>query len=90
MVFALNGRTFLRRVRRLLVEGWPNGRQRIAVVVTARSEHHALLFVDAAGDPYVLDNRTDRIRLWSALKGEGQRLPNVEDAAANGLWLSAI
>jgi predicted transglutaminase-like cysteine proteinase len=49
----------------LVARGWPTSALSIAVVYDEIGDGHAVLLVRTTSGDYVLDNKTDEIRLWS-------------------------
>lgn len=76
----------LTKKRRLIAAGWPGERLRFATVATESDEYHAVLLVDAAAGPLVLDNRFDEVLPWARLEAFGYRLIAVEGAGPDGSW----
>jgi len=69
--------------RRMLLDGgWPRSALLMTIVHEANGEGHAVLTVKTDRGEYILDNLTDRIRLWSETpyhfdKRQSQADPNV-------------
>ena len=69
--------------RRLLMQaGWPRQALLMTIVHEADGEGHAVLTVETDRGEYILDNLTDKIKLWSTTpyryyKRQSQRDPNV-------------
>jgi hypothetical protein len=55
----------LAKRRDLIARGWPSSVLLVTVVRDERGEGHAVLTVVTDRGDYILDNRTDTIRLWS-------------------------
>ncbi len=76
----------LTKKHRLIAAGWPGEQLRFATVATESDEYHAVLLVDAAAGPLVLDNRFDDALPWTRLEALGYRLIAVEGAGPDGSW----
>lgn len=70
----------------LMAKGWPAAELRFATVLTETAEHHAVLLVDSARGPMMLDNRSDRIRPLAEAERGGYVLLAVEGAGPGGAW----
>ena len=51
--------------RRLMQAGWPASALLMTVVFDERKEGHAVLTARTADGDYILDNKTDQMKLWS-------------------------
>lgn len=55
----------LLKQQRLIAAGWPRSALLMTVVLDEKSEGHAVLTVRTSDGDFVLDNKTDEIKLWS-------------------------
>ena len=67
----------------LLKMGWPTSRLRIAEVVTASGEEHAVLVVSLTGTDIVLDNRNEALRQPNRTGYKWVKIQSKEDP---NLW----
>jgi predicted transglutaminase-like cysteine proteinase len=51
--------------KKLIEAGWPIGALLMTVVLDEKNEGHAVLTVRLGSGDYILDNKTDEIRLWN-------------------------
>jgi predicted transglutaminase-like cysteine proteinase len=70
----------------LLARGWSPQHLRFASVLTETGEPHAVLLVDTAEGPLVLDNRRDRVLPWAQVSARGYMLLAVEGEGPRGQW----
>jgi predicted transglutaminase-like cysteine proteinase len=70
----------------LQARGWPARNLRFASVLTEDGEPHAVLLVETADGPVVLDNRRDRVLPWSEVAARGYILLAVEGEGPGGVW----
>jgi predicted transglutaminase-like cysteine proteinase len=55
----------LQKRRNLIVSGWPSSSLLVTVVRDEKGEGHAVLTARTSQGDYILDNKTDDLRLWS-------------------------
>lgn len=79
----------------LIRKGWPSSALLLAEVVTNWGEHHLVLVARAREGDFVLDNLTDRIRLWSKasyrwVKIQSGRDPKLWSAVRSDMLSASI
>lgn len=81
------------KLRRLLAEGFPIERLRLATCFVGgtgpsnRGEGHAVLVVDAPDDHYVLDNRFPDVVPVFHLIGNGYTLESIQKVGGSREWI---
>jgi predicted transglutaminase-like cysteine proteinase len=71
--------------QRLMQAGWPASALLVTVVMDEKNEGHAVLTARTAHGDFILDNKTDEVKLWSKT---GYRFVMRQSYLNARIWMS--